>query len=1252
MPSKKMTTHAQAKAADVLDTDYYRENNADLAAFDDAALIRHYEEYGRAEGRRPNGGRWIHGNIDDLRAKVPADFNAREYLRLNADVAQSVSSDREAYEHYIARGVIEQRRYSDLDPTFYWKLYLDDQPFSLARVMDHFGKRSEDEVYYRSLDDLLADHDMPLGRWLECFSAREFSLLNFDWVGKILNDAKAIEVFLTEGIDRLAPISFACRFDIDFYREIHSHLSGLSDAHGYRHWLKRGMPHDEPGTAEAWLKFNGLSLPAYPEGFAWRDYAMAHLPAGCGLAATRWNALWHLIKHPGVAPSTVGLLETGGPEFLQGIGLVRKSHNQADVAAAFFERAILLPDYPTTIYQHLGDAYYQLGHWAVAARHYDRFHAADTPMLWSVVLGADAHAKAGAFDSALKTLSLGRNQFSGDQPWLNTVETVIGSYFQERSVAARAQYSLLDPERRRIGDAIMDEAMAWCEAAWASLIDLPVALPTTGEGPVIILATKALKQCTHYRIDQKSFMLDKLERDYRIFEFSEIDAFMAALPGASAAIFYRLPALPNIIRAIMAARSQNIRTFYEIDDLIFDAQNYPDTFESFQGQIGEAVYQGLIYGTPLYRYAMSMCEFGITSTSPLAREMAKVVRSGQVFVVRNGLDDRNIGLDALPSVPRRDDGTVRIFYGSATLAHNQDFHDMAGPGLCAVLEEHPGVELFIVGHLALEPMFDRFADRITRIDLLADAASYWMLLATADINLAVVAPGLMSDAKSEIKWLEAAVVGVPSIVSATATYREVIDDGRTGLLAADPQEWTDALRRLVADADLRRTIATAARADALKKYSLDSGAESLRIALAAGSPPQPVSGRTKPRVLIVNVYFPPQSIGGATRVVAGNLDHWLDGAGADQFDFAIATTDFDSGAAYRQRIDSYRGVPIFRISPPMDHDLDWKPEDPRMGEWFTGVLDQFQPDVVHFHCIQRLTVSIIDACVEADIPYVVSVHDGWWLSDYQFLFDETSQPRQPGDELVKGSKPGLSRADTMRRLARLRQALDGAEKILAPSQTFAQLYRDAGFGLTQAVANGLPDIATSARRPSASGRVRLGHIGDMSPHKGFDLVEAALRQGRFTNIELLALSHARGEHDRLQAVWGETAVTIRGRVPQDRIADLYAELDVLLAPSACVESYGLVTREANAAGLWVVASDRGAIGEDVRPGIDGFVIDVSDPIALIEVLQRIDDDPEQFRQPAPRRDDVDHASVQADRYLGFYREAITLRPVKVAEGAD
>ncbi|WP_264813430.1 glycosyltransferase, partial [Gluconacetobacter sacchari] len=45
----------------------------------------------------------------------------------------------------------------------------------------------------------------------------------------------------------------------------------------------------------------------------------------------------------------------------------------------------------------------------------------------------------------------------------------------------------------------------------------------------------------------------------------------------------------------------------------------------------------------------------------------------------------------------------------------------------------------------------------------------------------------------------------------------------------------------------------------------------------------------------------------------------------------------------------------------------------------------FRPDVVHFHAIQGLGVGLVDVCRARGVPYVITLHDAWWLCDRQFM---------------------------------------------------------------------------------------------------------------------------------------------------------------------------------------------------------------------------------------------------------------------------
>jgi glycosyltransferase involved in cell wall biosynthesis len=391
--------------------------------------------------------------------------------------------------------------------------------------------------------------------------------------------------------------------------------------------------------------------------------------------------------------------------------------------------------------------------------------------------------------------------------------------------------------------------------------------------------------------------------------------------------------------------------------------------------------------------------------------------------------------------------------------------------------------------------------------------------------------------------------------------------------------------------------------------------------------------------VLANVWFPPQTLGGATRVVRDNLDAWLDAGLGEAFEFAVFTTDAGVSEPYQLRADSYRGVPVLRISTPMEVNMDWRPEDKAVGAVFAEFIQAWRPDLVHFHAVQRLTATPAEACRRMAVPYLITTHDAWWLSDWHFLVDDEGRLHAPCEDLPRHPPEEVTVAQSLDRRRVLRTALEGAEAVLGVSESFAAMHRACGVERAVAVPNGVSALPAATRRRSPSGRVRLAHVGNVAKHKGHHLLEAALKQSAFSNLELLVVDHAHSGGEQ-QTTWGATAVRIVGKTPQERVHELYAETDVLLAPSIWPESYGLVTREALQAGCWVVASDRGAIGEDVTPGANGFVVDVSTVEGLLNALRTINDDPETYLRSPKMRPRLRTAEDQARDVMAIYRRAL------------
>jgi len=755
--------------------------------------------------------------------------------------------------------------------------------------------------------------------------------------------------------------------------------------------------------------------------------------------------------------------------------------------------------------------------------------------------------------------------------------------------------------------------------------------PVSG-GHIALVANLDLYQCKLYRVDQKVEQLRAAGFEVTVFDqWQGLDGFRAGLEGFAAAIFYRVPAFPDIMRAIAACSAHGVPSFYEIDDMVFDGALFPPPYENYAGQITRSHYRDMACGVPLYDHAMRLCDYGIGSTRVLCEAMAERVRSGRAFAHHNALGRAHLdAIAAQGAAPARPDGgPVVLFYGSGTLAHKEDFHTILEPALAEVLRRYGGrVELQLVGSYGDFEHLDPRSDNIRMMPPVWDFEQYCAMVAGGDINLSVLHPTPVTDAKSEIKWMEAAMFAIPSVVSRTATHADVIAHGETGFLCDSIEDFVRSISALVEDADLRHRVGEAARDRVMRDYGLDAMGQNLGDIFARIAPPE----RRKPRVAVINVFYPPQAIGGATRVVHDNVTDIVAEYG-DAFDLTVICTR-EGGTPYELSAYMQDGVPVWAIGATAPEVSEMTARDARMGDVFGGLLDRLAPDLVHFHCIQRLTSTIVDVTRKRDIPYVITMHDGWWISPRQFLLD-------PGtDRLETYDYSDLSRPDTSPRARVLWPALDGARYVLPVSEAFAKVCRDCHLRNVRAVENGVSRFPEVAREPHPEGRVRLAHLGGTERHKGLHLVRSALLSRAFENLEVLVVDHAlppgHVEHD----VWGTTPMIRQGKVAQAQVDALYSRIDVLLAPSVWPESYGLVTREALASGAWVVASDRGAVGADVTEGVNGHIVTVDDYSDLARVLARIDADPARYAAPPVTRPEIRPAAAQARDLAGIYEEIL------------
>lgn len=700
---------------------------------------------------------------------------------------------------------------------------------------------------------------------------------------------------------------------------------------------------------------------------------------------------------------------------------------------------------------------------------------------------------------------------------------------------------------------------------------------------ILIVGDYHIPQCIRYRIDQKVEQLESQGKTVVTVDWREIDRHQNELALHDIVIFYRVPAIPSVIKAMAQVNANGKASFFEVDDLLFDTA-YPAPIETYGGYVDISTHIELRKSVANFYSAAKRCRFGIASTRLLQEKLANLVQSNVCLLHRNGLDKLNF----FSNLNKTNKTTVDIFYGSGTQAHNSDFLEQALPALEVVLAENHLARLVVAGYLELPHSFkQRFKQQLVLVPPVKSVRAYWNLLEQADINLAILNDDVINGCKSELKWFEAACLGVPSIVSETANYRDVIKHGQDALMVSGVEKWTKALRDLVCKPKLRSELAD----NALKRIKNEYSVQTLGKKLVDNinrtlSSVQPVAvAKPKKKVAIVNVFFPPQAIGGATRVVTDNIDVLQKQYGED-FELVVFTSDNHCTSPYQLSCYQYEGIPVYRSTILYREYMDWHPKDDNMYTLFERFLETEKPDLVHFHCVQRMSASIVEATKDAEIPYIITAHDAWWISDHQFLVDQNKTVYPEGHPDIYAPRvlpPNITLSQSIERIMYFRELLAGAKTLLTVSEGFAEIYRKNGYPDIQVNKNGISALVDwKPKQTQHSDKVICAHIGGMAEHKGYFLLKDAITETQPENIEMLIVDHSKDEGYVNKTFWGGVPVTFIGRMSQSAVSTLYQHLDVLFAPSVWPESYGLVTREAVACGCWVVASSIGGIGEDVE----------------------------------------------------------------------
>ena len=267
-------------------------------------------------------------------------------------------------------------------------------------------------------------------------------------------------------------------------------------------------------------------------------------------------------------------------------------------------------------------------------------------------------------------------------------------------------------------------------------------------------------------------------------------------------IFYRCPWTIKVEEAILLAKSLNKKVLFDIDDLVFDLK-YTDTLPFLKTL---PIKEKNLYDNGVIRMGktLKLCDGAITTTMALARELKNYV--SDVFINPNVASEEMWKLSEKALIKKLNNTikeNIIIGYFSGSISHNPDL-EMIKPALVKILKEFKNVKFVIYGKINTD-LSDEFPNQV-KIKSFKNWRKLPKIISNIDINIAPIEYNIFNEAKSENKWVEAALVKIPTVSSNFGAFKNVIQNKKTGFKCTNNHQWYKALKILINNEDLRKEI--------------------------------------------------------------------------------------------------------------------------------------------------------------------------------------------------------------------------------------------------------------------------------------------------------------------------------------------------------------------------------------------------------------------------------------------------------------
>lgn len=354
--------------------------------------------------------------------------------------------------------------------------------------------------------------------------------------------------------------------------------------------------------------------------------------------------------------------------------------------------------------------------------------------------------------------------------------------------------------------------------------------------------------------------------------------------------------------------------------------------------------------------------------------------------------------------------------------------------------------------------------------------------------------------------------------------------------------------------------------------------------------------------------------------------------------------------------------------------------------WLKKAVECASPDVIHAHSLKREACEIGK---EIGIPVVVTVHHGGILcpagalmTDKDIICEETVNHKHclpcvlrniPGNKAIWypimrhiGERRYVKLGEQLRKLPFIYfispvggAALSIKEKtrewkeiaelstvVISPSDRMADAMKRNGLleSKIRVVPHGIP-ISKRVDSEHKGDKLKFYYVGRISYIKGLHVLVKAFSSVENPDIELHIIGEAVTKEEcryfkqLVSQSCRDKRIIWYGKVEPDKMACFTEGFHVAVAPTICLEVFGLNIAEALAQGKPVLATRCGGGEMQVEDGKNGWLVPPNDSEALAEKIRMIAQSPEQIKEMSANCKAISIES-HCEQLLEIYKEVL------------